>query len=63
MPKYFVVMVERSAGNESVGSEWIDTAIFTADTTLARVMEWQESRGGTRGRIMLNYDTGPAENI
>jgi hypothetical protein len=61
MQKQFVVMVERSAGNESVGSEWTDTGVFSPETTLRQVWEWQATRSGSRGRVMLNVDEGPAE--
>lgn len=62
MQKQFIVMVERSAGNESVGNEWIDTASFPPDTTLSQVWAWQEKRYGSRGRVMVALDDGPTEN-
>lgn len=35
-------MVDRSAGNESVGNMWTETAVFDDDTTLLQVLEWAE---------------------
>lgn len=62
-PTQFVVMVERSAGNESVGSEWIDTGSFPPTATLAEVWAWQQGRSGSPGRVMLNEDRGPAVKL
>ena len=36
----FVVMWEKSAGNESVGEMWIETAVFPETATLADVASW-----------------------
>lgn len=40
----FVVMLDRSAGNESVGEMWTETKVFNASATLADVDEWVRSR-------------------
>ena len=36
----FVVILDRSAGNESVGEMWQETKIFNGDSTLEEVMKW-----------------------
>ena len=36
-------MVDRSAGNESVGNMWTETAVFDDDTPLLKVLEWAEA--------------------
>lgn len=40
----YVVMLDRSAGNESVGEMWTETKIFPATATLADVEEWIRSK-------------------
>ena len=61
-----VAMKEQSDGNESVGSMWIETAIFEPTDTLADVLAWvvkirklldiTENRkcAGKYGRLMLS---------
>ena len=36
----FVVIVDNSAGNDSVGEMWQETKIFNGDATLEEVMQW-----------------------
>ena len=38
--------IYRSAGNASVGEEWIETASFAEHATLSEVMEWADRRVG-----------------
>ncbi len=38
-----IAMLERSAGNESVGSMWTETKSFDWDTPISEVMEWAVS--------------------
>lgn len=35
-----VVALDRSAGNETVGEAWQDTAVFSEKATLMDVLEW-----------------------
>ena len=35
-------MVDRSAGNESVGEMWTETAVFDESATLADVLKWAQ---------------------
>ena len=54
MPEHMkiVAVKECSAGNESVGEQWVETAIFTGETTLRDVVAWA---AGIRDR---RYDLG-----
>lgn len=54
----FVIIQECSAGNESVGSEWMEVATFPSTATLADVWKWRESyvHHGL-GRTMIRPDT------
>lgn len=36
-------MVDRSAGNESVGEMWTETAVFDESATLADVLKWAKA--------------------
>lgn len=55
-PKQFVILQERSAGNETVGNAWTDTATFPPTATLAEVWEWARLRDAMTGRTMLRPD-------
>lgn len=59
----FVILQERSAGNETVGNAWTDTAVFPPTATLAEVWAWAADRGGKTGRTMIRPDENdpPAE--
>jgi hypothetical protein len=35
-------MVDRSAGNESVGEMWTETAVFDESATIADVLRWAD---------------------
>lgn len=49
-----VILQECSAGNESVGNEWVETGIFEDTQTLAEVLEWRKQLGrGEQGRLMI----------
>lgn len=52
----FVVLQERSAGNETVGNAWTDVATFPPTATLAEVWAWAHERGGKTGRTMIRPD-------
>ena len=43
-PLKFVVLLDRSAGNESVGEMWTETCLFSPAATLADVEQWIRSR-------------------
>ena len=42
----YVVIVDRSAGNESVGEMWKETRVFPPDATIKEAMDWAETRSG-----------------
>ncbi len=47
----YVVIIEKSAGNESIGDMWKETKIFTGDATIDEVMEWAMGRDWRTGRM------------
>ena len=47
-----VAVAEQAKGNESVGTMWLDTAIFTRESTLDEVLDWAE-RIGCGGKLIL----------
>lgn len=56
--KIIVAMVEKAEGNESIGTAWIETALFRADQDLSEVLAWAEgvtfaADGNVRGKLML----------
>lgn len=55
-PPQFIVIEECSAGNESVGSEWLETATFPPTATLADVWAWSLKLTGGGGRLMIRPD-------
>lgn len=48
-----IAVKERAAGNESVGTEWVETKSFPYDTPVYEILEWA---GNNEGRLMINYD-------
>jgi len=36
----YVIIIDKSAGNEVVGEMWQETKIFNGDATLDEVMDW-----------------------
>jgi len=54
-------MVDRSAGNESVGDMWTETAEFDEAATLMDVMRWagiiEETKGKLTGRLFVTTNT------
>jgi len=62
-----VAMKERTEGNESVGSMWIEAAIFDPRTPLSEVLMWagrhpsgvDPARAGKHGRLMLSVADEP----
>jgi len=39
-----VAMLHQSVGNESVGSEWIETKIFDANDRIGEIIQWAYHR-------------------
>ena len=46
-----IAVKERSAGNESVGSEWLETKIFDPETPVKEIIEW--SQPDKYGRLII----------
>jgi hypothetical protein len=57
-----VAILNRSAGNESVGDMWLETKTFTGKDTLESVLDWAvNASGGSkaetfRGNLRLTVD-------
>lgn len=62
-----VAIKERSEGNESVGTMWLETKVFEPTATVLEVLEWAGARsypptaagGGKYGRLMLTVAEEP----
>lgn len=52
-PTKIIAVKERSAGNDTVGDQWIETKSFDLDTPLEKVLLWA---GDYKGRLMISYD-------
>lgn len=57
--QYIIVMLEFAHGNSSVGTEWIESTVFSSDTTLKQVLEWKENvvslkKYSSLGRLMIS---------
>jgi len=54
--KEIIVIVDRSAGNESVGEMWKETKAFNDDAKLSEVIKWVDdltAKGSQRTNITL----------
>lgn len=66
LPTMFVAVHERASGNESVGTEWLETRSFPPTATIAEVYVWAwEKRRHLDGRLMICADeaTTPREDV
>jgi len=41
-----IIVKEESAGNDTVGSMWLEAKSFPLSATLAEVLEWKSARHG-----------------
>ena len=48
-----VAIKEMSAGNESVGSMWIETRTFIDTTPIREIMEWADN---CDGKLIITWD-------
>jgi hypothetical protein len=39
-----VAIIERSAGNETVGDMWFETKIFDDDTPISKIVKWSDEK-------------------
>jgi len=61
-----VAIKERSEGNDSVGSMWLETKVFEPTATVLEVLEWagqfsypkNAATGGKYGKLMLTVAEG-----
>lgn len=51
--KQYVIVLECSAGNDSVGNMWLETYICNPETNLKEIMKWKEEKTGRGGRLMI----------
>ncbi len=58
----FVVVVERSEGNEHVGNMWLDTGIFPDNFTLGDAYDWVK-KNGIGGKIILTLASEIEERV
>lgn len=48
-----IAVKERATGNESVGTEWVETKSFPKGTSVEKILEWA---GEYKGRLMISWD-------
>ena len=59
-----VVILECSGGNESVGNEWHETAVFDHDATLLDVLAWRERHNNhALGRLIITLPGGEKHKL
>jgi hypothetical protein len=46
-----IAMIDRSAGNESVGEMWVETKSFDQTASLSDVYEWVAIRASREGNL------------
>jgi len=57
-----VAMVECSAGNDSVGTMWIQTRVFNTSEPIANVMRWVETLSShCIGKVILRTPDNASE--
>jgi hypothetical protein len=55
--KMVIATIEKSAGNESVGNQWIETRSFTKDTPVGDIVEWVKFSGdASTGKLIITID-------
>lgn len=50
-----IATAEKSAGNETVGDKWVETASFPAETTIQEIMDWAGNHG-ISGKLYITPD-------
>lgn len=51
---------ERSAGNESVGDMWLETASFDKSVSISEIIEWAKN---CTGRLIITIDEATVKNL
>ena len=64
MDKRYVVIIDKSAGNDMVGEMWKETKIFPGTATLDEVMDWAsvDNEFRSRNNITLTRPHEQKEN-
>ena len=52
-PTKVIAVKERASGNDSIGTEWVETKSFELDTPIEKILAWA---GDHKGRLMISYD-------
>jgi hypothetical protein len=50
-----VALVNRAAGNASIGTEWTETGLFAPETTLAEVLAWAKPLDASTSDVRIRY--------
>ena len=53
MEKSVIAVKERASGNESIGTEWVETKSFSKETPIKDILAWG---GDFKGRLMISWD-------
>jgi len=53
----YVIVLECSGGNDSVGNMWLDTLICNHQTTIKEIIKWKKTRPGNKGRLMITEES------
>jgi hypothetical protein len=51
-----VAMIDRSAGNETVGDMWTETKVFPISASLNEIYEWASKRLGINSRLPVKIE-------
>lgn len=57
--KNIVAIKEHSAGNDSVGSMWVETKTFPKETKIEDIVNWAR---GCPGKLIITIDETDAED-
>ena len=60
-----IAIKERAEGNESVGTMWVETAVFDEKSTLGDVMKWAgvQVHATKYGKLMLSLADEPEGSL
>lgn len=56
-----IATIEKSAGNETVGTAWNETSSFPIETPVSEIMKWA-GENGISGRLIITPDLATEEN-
>ena len=52
-----IAIAEMSAGNETIGSAWLETKSFDKNTPISEILLWAHNIGVT-GKVVITLDLG-----